>query len=108
MAIVRYTTQEGQNLYDVALQNYGTLEELFNIFALNEGVDINTDLTALQELKIDNAIAGDQDIKGQYIRTSYVTNNADGNFIAIVDQKQFNDLVPFDFNDGTPYEFNEL
>lgn len=106
MALNKFIVQEGQNLYDVVLQNYGTLEEIFTIFVANPSIDINTDLVALQELKIDDTITGDTDIKGQYIRTAYVTNNADAGFIPIVDQKQFNDGDPFDFNDGDPYQFN--
>lgn len=106
MALKTFTVQEGQNLYDVALQNYGTLESLFTIFVDNPSLTINDDLVALQDVKIDDTVEGDKDITGQYIRTAQVTNNADGNYIAVIDQKQFNDLEPFDFNDGTPYEFN--
>lgn len=106
MALNKYIVQEGQSLYDVALQKYGTLDELFTIFVDNPTIDINTDLQALTELLIDDTIVGDEEIKGHYIRTTFITNNADENFLTIVDQKQFNDLAPFDFNDGTPFEFN--
>ena len=106
MATVRTKTQEGQSLYDVVLQNYGTLDELFTIFVLNPTLTINDDLQSLQEVKIDTTITGDEEIKAQYLKTSFITNNADGNYTPIIDQKQFNDLTPFDFNDGEPYEFN--
>jgi len=106
MAIEKYTVQEGQSLYDVVTQKYGTLDNLFTIFVDNPSLTINDDLTALQEVNIDTNITGDQSIKNQYTRLSFVTNNADGNYTPVIDQKQFNDLTPFDFNDGTPYEFN--
>jgi hypothetical protein len=106
MAIIRTKAQEGQSLYDVVLQNYGTLDNIFTIFVDNPSLTINDDLEPLQEVKIDTSITGDTDIKGEYLRTDFVTNNADDNYTPILDQKQFNDLVPFDFNDGEPYEFN--
>ena len=106
MALNRYTVQEGQSLYDVVLQEYGTLDNLFSIFVDNTSLTINDDLTALQEVKIDTAIVGNTDIKGQYVRRSHITNNADADFTPVITQKQFNDLTPFDFNNSDPYEFN--
>lgn len=106
MALEKYIAQEGQSIYDVVLQNYGTLDELFTIFVDNPSLTINDDLTALQELQINTDIVGNEDIKKEYFTTSFITNNADGNFTPVIDQKQFNDLTPFDFNDGEPYEFN--
>lgn len=106
MALEKYIVQEGQNLYDVVLLKYGTLDNIFTIFVDNASIDINTDLQALDELLIDTEVVGDNEIKGQYIRTTFITNNADADFIPFIDTKQFNDLVPFDFNDTTPYDFN--
>lgn len=105
MALNKYITQEGQNIYDVVLQNYGTLDELFTIFADNPALTINTDLTGLQELFINSEIVGDETIKNNYLTTSRVTNNADNNFVAVINQKQFEDGEPFDFEDGEPYQF---
>ena len=106
MALENFTVQEGQSIYDVVLQKYGTLDNLFTIFVDNATLTINDDLTSLQQVKIDTDIVGNEDIKNQYIRTSFITNNADADYTEIIDQKQFNDLTPFDFNDSEPYEFN--
>jgi hypothetical protein len=106
MALNKYIVQEGQSLYDVVLMKYGTLDELFTIFVANPSLTINDDLTALQEVYIDTNIVGEEDIKTRFNTTQYVTNNADENYTPIIDQKQFNDLTPFDFNDDEPYEFN--
>jgi len=106
MAQKKYIVQEGQNIYDVALQNYGTLDELFTIFVDNPNLTINDDLTGLQEVFINTEIVGDQTIKNNYITTSKVTNNADANFVPFIDSKQFEDGEPVQFEDGEIYQFN--
>ena len=57
MAANKYIVQEGQNIYDIAVQEYGDLEQLFTIFVKNPEININTDLTALQELNIDAVVS---------------------------------------------------
>lgn len=106
MALEKYIAQEGQSIFDVVIQKYGTLDELFAIFADNEALTINTDLTGLQEVLIDGEIVGDLTIKNKYLVTSHTTNNADNDFVAVVDQKQFMNEDPFDFMNGEPYQFN--
>lgn len=105
MALDKYITQEGQNIYDVVLQKYGTLDELFTIFADNPALTINTDLVGLQELLIDSEIVGDETVKNNYLTKSKITNNADNDFVAVINQKQFEDGTPFDFEDDEPYQF---
>lgn len=106
MALNKYIVQEGQNIFDVVLQKYGTLDELFTIFVDNPTLTINTDLLGLQEVLIDSEIVGDEDIKNNYLTTLRVTNNADNEFVAVVNQKQFMNEDPFDFMNGDPYQFN--
>lgn len=106
MALTKYIVQEGQNIFDVVLLKYGTLDNLFTIFVDNAAININSDLTPLSEVLIDSTIIGRKEIKTEYLLTSYVTNNADNDFLTISDQKQFQDGAPFDFQDGEPYEFN--
>ena len=107
MALNKITIQEGQSLYDVAMMYYGTLDELFTIFVNNPDLDINSNLEALSEVVIDDSITGDEDVKRHYVRTTYITNNDDGLYVPLAEQKQFNDLTAFDFNDGVPFQFND-
>jgi len=106
MALEKYIVQEGQNIYDVVLLKYGTLDQLFTIFVDNPSININTDILAQDEILINTDVVGQQEIKTEYLLTNYVTNNADNDFIAIIDQKQFQDGEPFDFQDGEPFQFN--
>lgn len=106
MALEKFIIQEGQNIFDIALLKFGTLDELFSIFVDNPDFNINTDILAQDEILIDTDIVGRQEIKTEYLLTSYVTNNADNDFIPFLDQKQFQDDEPFDFQDDEPYQFN--
>lgn len=106
MALEKYIVKEGQNIFDVVLQNYGTLDELFSIFTNNAALTINTDLTALQEVVINTEITGNLTVKNKYITAAHVTNNADGAFVPVINQKQFMNGDPFDFMNGDPYQFD--
>lgn len=46
--------QKGQGLFDVALQNYGSLEYAYQLLRLNNGLTFDTLLTPLQVLKVDD------------------------------------------------------
>lgn len=106
MAKIKYIVQEGQSIWDVVLLKYGTIEEIGTFLADNTDLTFNTDLTALQEVVINTDVVGDQTIKNNYIITNFVTNNADEGFVAILDQKQFQNGDPFDFQNGDPFQFN--
>tara|TARA_R110002020_G_scaffold43903_1_gene127059 strand:+ start:336 stop:674 length:339 start_codon:yes stop_codon:yes gene_type:complete len=84
MAKTKIIIQEGQNLFDVVLQEYGTLANIFTIFADNPALDINTDLVPLSEVIIDSEGIGDEVIKTSYRRIAYTTNNADDGYQATV------------------------
>ena len=53
-----YTVKPGQSLYDCALVNHGTVEAVFAIINLNNGFDINTQLTGGQIINIPDAYPG--------------------------------------------------
>lgn len=105
MALDKYIVKEGQSIFDVVIQKYGTLNELFTIFVDNPSLTVNTDLTGLQEVVINSDIVGDEGIKNNYLVTDHTTNNKDADFVAIINQKQFEDGDAFDFENNDTYQF---
>ena len=100
--------QEGQNIFDVVLQQFGTLEQLSQFLFDNESIGINDDLSSGQEVDINSTNLGDEDVKARYIKLNFVTNNKDNNFTASTqDQYNFQNEEPFNYQDGDAYNFNE-
>ena len=100
--------QEGQNIFDIVLQEFGTLEQLSQFLSDNSSIGINDDLISGQEVEINSINLGDEDIKARYIKLNFVTNNKDNNFTAsIQDQFQFQNEEPFNYQDGDAYNLNE-
>lgn len=66
--------QEGQNIFDIAIQEFGGLEFIFNLLDDNN-FTINTYLNASQILNISNSDLGNQDIKDYVKRNNYKINN---------------------------------
>lgn len=73
MAIV----QEGQNLFDVTTEQFGTLEELFTLLIDND-LPINTRIISGQELVINKIDVGDEDVKNFVVLKNITMNNAQG------------------------------
>lgn len=57
-----YIVKKNQNIYDVAVQIYGSIEGLFDLLISNEGLTVNTDLVAGQELKYHDIFIQNQSI----------------------------------------------
>ena len=106
MAEKKVTIQDGQSWYDIALQEYGTLENIFSIFVSNPNLDINLPPVPGDIITIDAEGIGDETIKISYTRENYITSNADSNFIAVEGSFIFQDLNEFVFMDGIGYDFN--
>ncbi len=53
--MARVATSEGQDIYDFSIQNFGQIDNIFDIFALNTDVDldINDNLGAGNELVVE-------------------------------------------------------
>lgn len=100
------TVQEGQNILDVAIGQYGTLEALFSIFVSNPGLDINQDLVAGQQLVVDSDGVGDQEVKAVYSRISYITNNADNGYTPDEGNYIWQDGNDYIYQNGIDNEFN--
>ena len=73
MAIV----QEGQNLFDVTTEQFGTMEELFTLLIDND-LPINTRIISGQELVINKIDVGDEDVKNFVVLKNITMNNAQG------------------------------
>lgn len=106
MALRKIRIQEGQSHLDLAVQEYGDIEHLFTIFASNPSIDINTDLVALQELNIDTADQGNEEIKSAFKRVEFITNNKDDKYTPEIGTKLFQDGNNVLFQDGNLYNFN--
>lgn len=68
-----YTVKPSQNIFDVALHLYGSIEGLFDLLISNEGLNMTTDLTAGMELEY---------------HTDFVINSS------IVDEMEEQGLIP--------------
>ncbi len=106
MAEFTYNVVEGQNIFDVVSLQYGTLENLFDIFTLNSSLDINSVLASGDELIIDNEGRGDESVKNNFIRTSHVTNNAEVFIPAPLSGKLWQNGDNALFQNGETYNFN--
>ena len=73
MAIV----QDGQNLFDVTTEQFGTLEELF-VLLIDNDLPVNTRIESGQELVINKVNVGDEDVKNFVVLKNITMNNFQG------------------------------
>jgi len=71
---MNYTVKNGQSIFDVCLQFFGTLEYLFTILSDNN-LDLNSPLTSGMELKINNNLLGNELIKRTIIKNNCIFVN---------------------------------
>lgn len=68
--------RSGQNILDITLQEFGTLENLFSDVLIPNNININQKLFTGQNLIIENNNKGDEEIKEFYaVRGSILNNN---------------------------------
>lgn len=91
------TTKDGQNLFDIAIQSFGTLEQLFTLITDNN-LSLNTKLKSGQELVINKEGIGDDNIKNFITLQNIVMNNDQG--------VRFPPLLGGDFNIDFNNDFN--
>ena len=53
--------EEGQNVFDICLQEFGDLELLIDEIVIPNGLNINSDLSVGQEININTFDTGDED-----------------------------------------------
>lgn len=69
--------KDNQSILDFALQNFGTLEQLYTLLADNS-LSANSKLSAGQELTVNNVNVGDEDIKNFVTLKNVSFNNDQG------------------------------
>ena len=92
------TVKENQNIIDVCLQNYGSLESLFDL-ANDNSLSLNADLVVGQELTIDDALVLEE--KAEEIVAFYSQNRT-------VVVTGFGEIPSGSFNDDFNNDFDNL
>ena len=68
---------EGQNIFDIQTQEFGSLEDLFVLLNDND-LSINAKLISGQELTINKDNVGDEDVKKFVVLKNITMNNFQG------------------------------
>ncbi len=99
-------SNNGQSIFDLVLERYGTIESMFDFFALNPDVDLETDPASGQQFIIDVDNKGESTIKQTFSEKTYITNNADFGYLPDESTKIFQSGEDVIFMDGNNYDFN--
>lgn len=80
----RFTIEirEGQDIFDVTIQKFGTLENLFDFLKENDDITINSSLSSGQKVIINNTDKGLLNEKEFFSSRRFVVTNADADAIA--------------------------
>lgn len=87
------TVQAGQNLYDIVLQYYGSLDFYLTMVQENN-LDIDSTVTVGQKLTVSNELIGDARIKEKYNKIKFIPVNSSEE-----DLRQLDGDYNSDFND---------
>lgn len=68
--------KNGQDIFDVVLQEFGTLDNLGQ-FITDNGLSINDYISSGQELTINNENTGELRVKNSFEKANFVVMNAD-------------------------------
>ena len=68
---------DNQSIFDIAAQEFGTLEELFKLLIDND-LSVNAKLTSGQKLTINKTNIGDEDVKNFVVLQNITMNNFQG------------------------------
>jgi hypothetical protein len=90
---MQITVQAGQNLYDVVLQYYGSLDFYLTMVQENN-LDIDSTVTVGQKLTVSNELIGDARIKDKYNKIKFIPVNSSEE-----DLRQLDGDYNSDFND---------
>lgn len=105
MAIKKFISSEGQNIQDIVLQFYGSLEKTSDFLLLNPDFNFDSDIPAGTLLYIDDLLIGQKDIQ-QYKKQSFSTNNSDEFYTPDDGNKLLQDGSEYTFQNGIGFEFN--
>jgi len=67
--------ESGQNTFDICLQEFGDMELLFEEVLIPNGLTLNSNLNADQELNINSSGKGDQELKDYVLINDLTINN---------------------------------
>lgn len=73
----KHIVSEGQDIFDVTLQRFGDIENLFDMLDGNENFNLNSSLKSADEIIIDNENKGEITVKEFYRRRDFPVVNAD-------------------------------
>ena len=76
-----YTVRHGQNIYDISLMLYGSIEGIFDLLANNDGIDINSQIPVGTVLKYDDDFEVNSQIKNWLINNKIVVANGEPQFM---------------------------
>ena len=68
---------EGQNIFDIIVQEFGTLEQSFVLINDND-LSVNTKLISGQELTVNKVNVGDENVKDFVVLKNITMNNFQG------------------------------
>jgi hypothetical protein len=69
--------KKGQDIFDITVQQFGDIENLFDLLNDNPTLNINSILGSGKELKINSEDKGNVTIKNEFLKTSFKVMNAD-------------------------------
>lgn len=67
----------GQNIFDICVQEFGTLEELF-VLLIDNDLSVNTKLISGQQLTVNKVNIGNENVKDFVVLGDITMNNAQG------------------------------
>ena len=72
--IVSFAVNDGQGIFDICVQEFGTLEQIINLLTDNS-LSFDSLLTSGQQLTINNQNKGINNIKNSYLLNNFFANN---------------------------------
>ena len=88
---------EGQNIFDIVSQEFGTLEQLFTLLNDNN-LAVNTKLISGQELVVNKINVGDENVKNFVTLQNITMNNDQGEKVPPLLAGDFNVDFNNDYN----------
>ena len=88
---------EGQNVFDIVSQEFGTLEQLFTLLNDNN-LAVNTKLISGQELVVNKINVGDENVKNFVTLQNITMNNDQGEKVPPLLSGDYGDDYGNDYN----------
>ena len=88
--------RDNQNIFDVCIQEFGTLEQLFVLLSDNN-LGANSKLKSGQELTVNKTNVGDEDVKDFVVLRNITLNNNQGEMLPPIAEGDYNNDYNLDF-----------